>query len=451
MRRALTILLILCIAGSCLVGCQKETPMLNGVALEKYAIIYSDLDTDYALHAAQYIRDQIKARTGIDVPIQEDSAITAEYTISVGDTETDISNRLDTETGANAFALLSDDKQIALEGDYFYIAAAAYYFVENYIAAAGELPKEASVFSPITKAPKNYILLIGDGMGFNHTKLFEAPPTEVEYSDGENLFYGYLLPNQGMARTDSLSGLTDSAAAGTALATGYKTHNSHLGLLQDGTVLKNLTEQANELGMATAIMSTESKTGATPSAFLVHTPDREDDNAILNQLGTIESAGTIINCSFDTYEPVLVQKRVEGEVQKTLDTLSKDPDGFFLMYEEAHIDKKSHNNELDRTFLAVARFNQVIGRMMEYAFYHPDTFLLITADHETGDLRPDENGNMAFHIEAHTNQDVPVFAYGQGSEVFNGVTVENTQIAKTFAKMWGIEDFGDPATPPALQ
>ena len=43
-----------------------------------------------------------------------------------------------------------------------------------------------------------------------------------------------------------------------------------------------------------------------------------------------------------------------------------------------------------------------------------------------------------------------MFAYGQGSEVFDGVTVENTQIPKTIAKLWGVEDFGDPATQPAL-
>ena len=57
---------------------------------------------------------------------------------------------------------------------------------------------------------------------------------------------------------------------------------------------------------------------------------------------------------------------------------------------------------------------------------------------------------MAFHYEKHTDQDVPVFAYGEGSELFAGETVENTQIPKTVAKMWGVEDFGDPATDPAL-
>lgn len=453
MKKYLSAILAFILITALLAGCGEKAPQapnLNGVALNKYAIVYSDADTDYAQRAAQYIRDQIHARYSLELPLQEDSAVTSEYEIVVGDTEREISALLDVDTGANSFSLMATEKQIGLEGDYFFIAAAAYCFVETYIAGGEALPGEATLCTPITKAPKNYILLIGDGMGFNHTKLYDAPPAESGYSDGEDIFYGYLLPYQGMARTDSLDGLTDSAAAGTALATGYKTHNGYLGLLKDGTPVKSLTELGNELGMATAIMSTESSTGATPSAFLVHAPDRDDKTVITNGQNVIEQAGTVICCSFDTYEPVLVQKRVEGEVTKTLNTLKEDPDGFFLMYEEAHIDKQSHKNDLERTYLAVVRFNQVIGLMMEFCFYNPDTFLLITADHETGDLRPEENGAMAFHLDIHTNQDVPVFAYGQGSEVFDGITVENTQISKTIAKMWGVTDFGDPATAPAL-
>lgn len=454
MKKIMSVMGAILLVTSLLFGCGKKPPevtKLNGVPLHQYVIVYSDTDTDYALRAAEYIRDQVKERYNLDLPIQEDSAVTGSYEIVVGDTQRDISASLEVDTGANRFALMAGEKQIGLEGDYFLIAAAAYYFVENHIVQGLPVPNTATVCTPVTQTPKNFILLIGDGMGFNHTRLYEEPPTDALYSDGEAFFYGYLLGSQGTAHTDSLSGLTDSAAAGTALATGYKTHNGYLGLLEDGTAIKSLTELGNELGMATAVMSTESSTGATPSAFLVHAPDRDEKDAIVNGQTVIEDAGTIINCSFDTYEPVLVKKRVEGEVLKTLDTLSQDPDGFFLMYEEAHIDKQSHQNELERTYLAVVRFNQVIGIMMEYALYHPDTFLLITADHETGDLRPDENNKMAFHSDTHTNQDVPVFVHGQGSELFQGVAVENTQIAKTFAYMWGVEDFGDPATAPALK
>ena len=442
-----------------LFGCgQKapEGPAINGVSLDQYAIVYSDTDTDYALRAAEYLQAQIKEITGVELPLQEDSAVTAKYEIVVGDTEREISQKLDAETG-NRFALMSYKKQVALEGEYFLIAAAAYYFVQTYITQGvfnAQIPEEALLCSPMTEQANNYIILIGDGMGIHHTKLCEEPPLQLKredgYSDGENIFYGYLLPWQGTARTNSLSGLTDSAAAGTALATGFKTYNESIGLDGNGEPVQNLTELANALGMATAVMSTEVKTGATPSAFLAHVADRDEKNALLESQKIIEQAGTIVACDFDYYEPRQLQRKVEGTVLETLETLEQDPDGFFMMYEEAYIDKHSHDNNLNTTYLAVARFNQVIGRVMEYAYYNPDTFVLITADHETGDLKYGASGTMEFHIDKHTDQDVQIFVHGQGSEIFAGVNIENTQIPKTLAKMWGVDDFGDPTTEPGL-
>lgn len=459
MRKKCSVLLAVVLLMTVLFGCAgtPEGPAINGVSLSEYAIVYADTDTDYALRAAEYIRDQIKERTGLELPMQEDSQVTAKYEIVVGDTEREISAKLDTDTGANSFAILSTKKQVALEGDYFLIAAAAYYFVETYITEGtfnAQIPKEPTVCQPITEAPNNYIFLIGDGMGPKHTKLCEKPPVVLKredgVSDGEDLFYGYLLPVQGNARTKSLTGVTDSAAAGTALATGYKTYNKNIGLDGKGNAVKNLTELANELGKATAVMSTEVRTGATPSAFLGHTADRTDKDAVLISQQDIEEAGTIVSCDFDVYDAAHLEQKVEGAVQDVLAQLEQDPDGFFLMYEEAYIDKHSHDNDLNQTYLALARFNQVIGLVMEYAYYHPDTFVLITADHETGNMQASMKGDMAFYSDAHTGQDVQVFAYGQGSQVFHGQTVENTQIPKTIAKMWGVTDFGDPNALPAL-
>lgn len=459
MRKKIGFLLIAVLIAALIFGCAK-TPQtkavtLNGVDLAAYTIVYSASDTRYARRAAEYIRDQILARTGLELTVTTDDQATAAYEIVVGDTQREVSAKLDVDTGKNSFALMATDQQIGLEGDYYLIAAAAYYFVETYITdGQPQLPREATLCQPITEKPTHYIFLIGDGMGVNHTKLFDMPPVvlnrEDGCSDGEDLFYGYLLPAMGYARTNSLTGVTDSAAAGTALACGYKTNNGSVGLDANGNPVQSLTELANTLGMATAVMSTEAKTGATPAAFSAHVSTREEKADILESQMVIEQAGTIINCSYDVYLAELLERRVDTEVDKTLEQLDKDPEGFFLMYEEAHIDKHSHNNEINDTFLAMARFNRVIGRMMEYAYYHPDTFVLITADHETGKLLPKETGEMGFNHDDHTDVDVAVFVHGQGSGLFEGVTVENTQIPKTIAKMWGVEDFGDPATEPAL-
>ena len=112
------------------------------------------------------------------------------------------------------------------------------------------------------------------------------------------------------------------------------------------------------------------------------------------------------------------------------------------MYEEAHIDKHSHNNELDKMYQAIVRFNQAIARFMEFAFYNPDTFVLITADHETGDLYMD-GGELKYHSGDHTSKNVPIFAYGDGAELFDGKKINNIQIAHTIAAFMGDENFGD--------
>ena len=150
---------------------------------------------------------------------------------------------------------------------------------------------------------------------------------------------------------------------------------------------------------------------------------------------------TSILCGQNKYD-VSGVKLLESAVKATLKELSKNENGFFMMYEEAHIDKWCHSNDMDNTFNAVVRFNQVIGVVMEYAFYNPDTFVLITADHETGGLSKASNGSFSYSQTSHSGANVPVFAYGMGAEVFNGLTVENTQIPKTVASMMGVTGFG---------
>jgi alkaline phosphatase len=152
--------------------------------------------------------------------------------------------------------------------------------------------------------------------------------------------------------------------------------------------------------------------------------------------------GTVIDCGFDYYNQRYM-KVIENHVTDTLGKISGDEDGFFLMYEEAHIDKKSSKNDIEGTFLALIRFNQVIARFMEFAFYHPETAVIITADHETGGLHPDEDGSLSFVDSEHTAANVPVFAWGVGMDFFNSKTVENIDIPKRLASLWGVEDFGD--------
>lgn len=433
-------------------------PILCGDALSSYVIVYDEDALDYTVRAAEYIAKEIEARTGLALPVKalgEADEMNA-HEIVVGETAREISQSLDADTEGFEFALLANEDHIAIEGDYFIIAAAAYYFVEKYVPEAIfdiDVPTTATVCTPIVKEAKNFILLIGDGMGKNQTKLFDAyqENSVADYSDGENFFYGYLFPYVGEARTDSLTGTTDSAAAGTALASGYKTENGTIGRDKDQNDVPLLTELAARKGKATAVMSTEKQTGATPSAFSAHAYHRSNTTSIkASQADLVAQYGTIIDCGYDVYTEDKMQI-LRTAITDTLQTVSQDKDGFFLMYEEAYIDKHCSTLDVEKAYLATVRFNQAIALFMEYAFYNPETMVIVTADHETGGLHLDDAGEFQFVSEEHTSANVPVFAYGARAEVFDGKTVENVQIAKTIAALMGVKIEGtDPESYPAL-
>ena len=425
-----------------LTGCTSWNCRINKTPVAKYTIVYDPAAPDYNQRAAEYIAAEILARTGIEVPVLPAGDTVYDHEIVVGQTNRPISQLLDADTVGMEFALLSEGDHIALEGDYFLIAAAAYYFVDTYIPGEkfqSEIPSGITVRTPETQPTRNVVFLIGDGMGFGQTELFSTmtPSEEVLYYDGEDIFYGYYLPYQGKLRTDSLSGVTDSAAGATALACGYKTVDGRVGRDENGEDVQSLTELAARLGMATAVMSTDSLVGATPAGFSAHADNRDDSSVISKyQQKLLQHQGTILDCGLNGTRSY--QQHITDNLQK----LEEDETGFFIMYEEGHIDKHSHNWELQETFDCMVRFNQAIGVFMEHALYHPDTLVLITADHETGGLLQGEDGKYGYTYGEHTDADVPIFAWGQGAEAFDNFYEENNYVPKVIAALWGIDDFG---------
>jgi len=451
--------------------------ILNGTDIGDYRIVYTD-ELDYNLRAAEYLKTIIYKKTGRELMIVEDNVGASDYEILVGDTNRSLSTAWDApDNQAMKFHIRADGKKIVLEAEYFIIAGAAYYFGEKFVPTDSEtektVPAERTALDPIIEPANNYIMMIGDGMGVNQTKLFDVynVPTSgtYDFSDGEDIFYGYYFPYEGRSRTWNVLGqITDSAAGGTALSTGYKTTNGTVGLNWYGKPIKNLSELAVELGMSVAVMSTEGADGATPASFSAHTTGRYDSD-IVEQQKTF--AGLLVD-GYVNYSGLTAAEWADWEEQVLagLNSVSKDPDGFFVMYEEAHIDKYLHQGKSDEVFRAVYRFNQAIGIFMEYAMYNPDTVVLITADHETGgiELGAPNSGNVAYNTpnppdEAagsskwnHSEKDVPVFAYGFGMEVFDTDInaadgyYENASIGRTYAHFMTnghADDFGDPWYP----
>lgn len=324
------------------------------------------------------------------------------------------------------------------------------------------------------KTPKNVILLIGDGMGPNDVVLAE------KYGDGVYDF-GLLLnmiTNNGLVTTKSADNeITDSAAAGTALATGTKTNNGFVGVAPDSTVLKNMAEIAREAGKKVGIVTDDELFGATPSAFLAHSESRYNYEELAADILDF-APEVIIGSSFDNYFAKLAEDRKNefenrynvakdqaefesvsalGEENgkmfagfnggykdavsdhlaisaETALNLLDGEEGFFLMIEGCGTDMYGHENNISGKIAGVVNLDKTLEKILLFMEQNPDTLLIVTSDHETGGVGLPEGEaeptNELFTATAHTGTDVRVFALGMGSEAFNGVTVDNVDIAK---------------------
>lgn len=270
---------------------------------------------------------------------------------------------------------------------------------------------------------QNVILFIGDGMGQNHvvaTSFIEGKELNMLKTD----LFGYV-------QTFSLNNeVTDSAAAATALATGYKTNNGMIGMLPNCEVIPNLTEILSNNGYKTGIVVTCRVTHATPAGFYGHVESRDEESKLAKQL--VDSNLMVVfggganyfeelqeDLKFNRFDYLKTKQEMISYVgkkgkkviglfsedhlhpvtqrtsdeptlpemtKKAIEILSKDGSPFFLMVEGSQIDMRSHENDLDGLIKEVLEFDEAIGVALEFAEKNPDTLVLVTADHETGGL-----------------------------------------------------------------
>jgi alkaline phosphatase len=162
--------------------------------------------------------------------------------------------------------------------------------------------------------PKNVIIMIADGGGFNHYKSADyydcgRPPCQYyeffpvrlamsTYPDG-----GSYDVNLAWADFDYVNnGYTDSAAAATAMATGFKTYNAAIGVDVNGNPVLNLAERAEQLGKSTGVVTTVPFSHATPAGFVVHNTARDDYQGIAYQMIYDSATDVIMGCGNPDYD-----------------------------------------------------------------------------------------------------------------------------------------------------
>lgn len=168
-----------------------------------------------------------------------------------------------------------------------------------------------------TSTPKNVIVLIGDGMGYNYLDLYNAYNTgkvhyQVETGGDHKAISATLLnsaysgsgfqswnrlsmqtnwaegptydSNVAWANFDWVKNSpTDSAAAGTAMATGVKTYNAGIGVDVNEQTVENLSERAKSLGKSAGVVSSVQYSHATPASFSAHSLSRNNYLEVANQ------------------------------------------------------------------------------------------------------------------------------------------------------------------------
>ena len=414
----------------------------GSVNLAEFGVVYpegADLLTEYA---ALNLVDYIEINMGITLDIYDDSEDAREHEFLVGETnrpESDIAVYFDD----GEYLLMQNEGKIVMQGEGIYIGAAVGAFISFYLESdEDEVSLDAIPTDVVTEyyVPaaycSNVILMIGDGMGFNHI--------DMALANGLDTFYARLLDVQGSAITRSQSVLngdanyTDSAASATALACAYKTINGYLGMDSNKNSIQNVRELAYEAGAQTAVVTTDTITGATPAGFLCHHDNRNDSSILQSQITTLKNEGKV------DYAAGSVGDKLTEETRTALKTIADSEDPFFIMVEGAYIDKVSHNNDYAAAIKNVIRFNDAIAYSLMFAMCHPGTAVIVTADHECGGLNEDTSSKYGYKYTSsnHTNRDVPVYAFGPEVETFDDVATENIDIARFIAMVFGDNSFG---------
>ena len=439
--------------------------------------------------------------------------------------------------------------------------------------------------------PKNIILFVGDGMGYNHVlatnyyqygeanaqvyeqdewlHLAQATYMAANIRNGDTIFMNGYAPRTAWEADAYLSSdYTDSGAAATALSTGMKTFGGSIGIGLYGDTLTHISQAAKALGKSKGIAVSVPLSHATPAGFVAHNEARHNyeeigkymlfhtrldvlmgaghpyynndgrpeemsaryigSDEIWEQLAANDGRTDFSNDTQQLYlqdvdgdgrrDPwTLIENRedfqalasgsapkrvlgvpkvystlnygrsgeeeempfaqpfnenvptLEEMTRASINVLSQNDEGFFLMVEGGAIDWAGHDNHLGRLIEEMTDFNHSVEAAVEWVEENSswdETLIIVTSDHETGYLTGPNHpepvndpvvnngqGNLPevqWNYGSHTNMLVPFYAKGPGTELFasfanekdpvRGPFLQNTDIANAIFLMWGRPD-----------
>lgn len=372
------------------------------------------------------------------------------------------------------------------------------------LATASALPASAQTApartTPNAQAPgkaKNIIIFLADAGG---VPIIHAASL-LGYGEPQKLRIQQ-WPHLGLSETSPVDQfVSDSANGMSSIMTGIKTRNGVISQgpddarsRQDGTPTKTLLEYAEERGLLTGVITTQSITDATPAAAYAHSNDRKTWGTIFTQAFTprfgdgvdvmfgagrakigeqLTAAGTSFDKLTQTHKrpiyssldqvpansarPVVVGDQMDAHAAtlKALDILQRSPKGYFLV-----VEWDAHTNDPRRGLQNVVDFDKLIAEV-ERRVDLKETLLVFTADHSFGlqvdggrrgepllegyeawKAAPKEGGIVRLKNvlvnDTHTGEEVAALATGAGAEHVRGY-FPNTYLFDVMMKAWGWE------------
>ena len=286
---------------------------------------------------------------------------------------------------------------------------------------------------------KNVMMFIGDGMGNQQRRLAAIIQGK---GNADHRLVMESFSTCGIAFCHSRNAIVpDSAAAGTALATGNKTNNRMIGFTPAGKKLPTILEACKQKGMSAGLITTVMIDHATPACFGAHVKNRRNFKLIAPQY-LANQIEVLLGGGRNAFRPALLEKfrragyyfandrkalmqmdpdkskRILGlfaykamdyEIDRNpnlqpslaemtrvaLRILGQNPKGFFLMVEGGKIDWANHGNDAIGSIYDTLALDAAVQVGMEFLRTHPQTLIIVVNDHETGGMAIGERINVA--------------------------------------------------------
>jgi alkaline phosphatase len=290
---------------------------------------------------------------------------------------------------------------------------------------------------------KYVFLFIGDGMAMPQVSSAEVFATARSSKDITITRLGFSqFPVTGLTTTyDAGTFITDSASAGTAIASGNKTLSGVINMDPGKTKkFKPITEYIRDKGMKVGIVSSVTLNHATPASFYAKSPSRSDyydiavqlaqsnyeyyaGGSILQRTGKNNDQKDVVEIAkdngftyvdtkdgFNALKPgggkvIAISPRLQDDgampydIDRKNDELSladftrkgiellDNPKGFFMMIEGGKVDWACHANDAGAAISDILSLDAAVRIALDFAAKHPkETLIVVTGDHETGGL-----------------------------------------------------------------